>query len=122
MGDSLIEEAKMSPEEWKKSRGQFQWKYSGRSGGWWAFDKVNNKELEEHYEKHRAALAGNTTPPEVILEIGMREYVIDFAQMTQAPMDHPNRTRRIERSTAVTAKDLKGQGGKFFVKKKKRKT
>lgn len=53
--DSVFDQAKLSTVEWEsrnaKERDSWQWKYSGRTSGWWLFEDRANVQLEEGYQK-----------------------------------------------------------------------
>ena len=97
----VIDEAKMKRTEWiqsikskdqmfesKESEDQSVviWQYSGRRGGWWAYHSGHQKEIEEKYQRFMESMKsdnGMDLENEIVIEIGVREYVIDFAQMIQ---------------------------------------
>ena len=52
--DDIIDHAKTSTEEFERraaaSKDDWQWKYSGRTGGWWLFEDRANAQIEEGYQ------------------------------------------------------------------------
>jgi hypothetical protein len=72
------------------------WFYSGRTGGWWAYDPTIADEIEQHYQR---SLHDPTLTTCTIWMLG-RAYAIDFATMEQRT--HHAR-RRIKRETDVAA-------------------
>jgi len=60
---------------------------------------------------------------QIIIEIGIRQYVVDFAQMIQYDLECPTRKRKIRRNVETKhslerSDSLKGCAGKYFDKKK----
>merc|ERR1739842_252485 len=117
------------------------WQYSGRRGGWWAYETGHQTEIDDGYAQFTDSLKrandGNQDSNsnqtkiendddeddeglsnEIVIEIGVREYVIDFAQMIQYDQQNPKRQRNIRREVenkaALDRSDsLKGCAGKF---------
>ena len=61
---------------------------------------------------------------EIVIEIGVREYVIDFAQMIQFDKENVKKQRTIRRVVEdqrdlKRSESLKGCAGKFFEKQNK---
>merc|ERR1711933_671544 len=77
----------------------------------------NDHENEEKCEFDDSSKGNN----EIVIEIGMKEYVIDFVQMIQYDAEYPMKRRKIKReiktkSTLQRSDSLKGCAGKFFSK------
>ena len=176
---TVIDKATMKKTEWmdnttkKKKKDISQeiiiWQYSGRKGGWWAYQKAHKKQLEKGYQKFLKQLKdeqdkedkaqkklkknkNNNTKydlsvknkdedededddlgaevgllsHECMIEIGVRKYVCDFAQMIQYDYEFPTRKRKIRRRIETKhslekSDSLKGCAGKFFNDKGKNK-
>lgn len=57
------------------------WLYQGRNDGWWRYDPVTDKILEEGYQNYLNEHDSST----IDVTILNRSYIIDFEHMTQAP-------------------------------------
>eukprot|EP00486_Rosalina_sp_Unknown_P005860 CAMPEP_0201573860 /NCGR_PEP_ID=MMETSP0190_2-20130828/17948_1 /ASSEMBLY_ACC=CAM_ASM_000263 /TAXON_ID=37353 /ORGANISM="Rosalina sp." /LENGTH=346 /DNA_ID=CAMNT_0048001323 /DNA_START=74 /DNA_END=1111 /DNA_ORIENTATION=- len=170
---TVIDKATMKKTDWmgdttKKKKNAAQeviiWQYSGRKGGWWAYQKGHKKQLEKGYQKFLKQLKDEQDKEEkakddmdknknggskydtnknkegedddddedddlgeeegllthqCMIEIGVRKYVCDFAQMIQFDYEFPTRKRRIRRRVETKhslekSDSLKGCAGKFF--------
>ena len=167
---TVIDKATMKKRDWmgdatkKKSKSGAAeeviiWQYSGRKGGWWAYQKGHKKQLEKGYQKFLKQLKDEQEKEEkaqnemnnndniskydtkkkkdeveedddlgeeegllshqCMIEIGVRKYVCDFAQMIQFDYEFPTRKRRIRRRVETKhslekSDSLKGCAGKFF--------
>jgi len=128
-----IENAKMSTEDFEKNQRVFQWEYSGKKGGWWAYEEAAMQQIEEycvHWVKGKVTAGGPVkpaTPAAAVgfvvsdpsqcyeIEVGTRIYLIDFDNMVQYPKGQPHRQRKIRRKAKLQRSgSLKGQAGLFF--------
>jgi len=137
-----IENAKMSVKDFESHDRVFQWEYSGRKGGWWAYEEAAMLQIEEyclHWVKGKVTAGGPAVPPAPVapsvpamappavvpdlskcyeIEVGTRIYLIDFDNMIQFPKGFPNRQRKLRRKAKLLRSgSLKGQAGLFFDKK-----
>lgn len=78
-----------------------EWLYSGRNGGWWAYEPELSAEIE-------AAFADQATGHEFTL-LGSK-YVIDFTEMTQTQVQ-TSATRKVKRCQDSDRSLLKGIAG-----------
>ena len=111
------------------------WQYSGRSGGFWAFQPEHNKIIERNWQEWvGSGTTGftdgekpNLTGDQCVIEIGYREYLVDFKSMRQWSAEDTGKKRTIRRqSMAMTLdrmpSDLKGVAGVFVDQKSKSKS
>ena len=75
--------------------------------------------MEKGYEEFLSEETENEKKNEIVIEIGMKPYVIDFAKMIQFDAENPFKKRKIKReietkSTLQRSESLKGCAGKFF--------
>jgi len=75
------------------------WFYSGRNGGWWAYDPSTSKEIEAKYQEYQQNHSvGQENSSQFDLSLMGRTYVIDFVKMEQR---NQMAKRKIKRETNV---------------------
>jgi hypothetical protein len=87
IGELEQQNIEISVESDKKA---FKWFYEGKTRGYWAFDERSNLELENAYNKNGTE--------KIVISIAGFAYCIDFSNLIQYPIKHPDRIRRIKRS------------------------
>lgn len=100
--DAILENAKIKASQIKcedfyaPRSGSGVWFYSGRNGGWWAYDPATSKEIEAKYQEYESS----QSPTQFDMSLMGRTYVIDFVKMEQR---NQMAKRRIKRETNVSS-------------------
>lgn len=89
-----------------------QWQYAGRNVGWWDYDPVSNTDIENAYYLSGHAddadaddSSSDGKIDEMVLSVGATSYNLNFREMIQSPLHHPNRKRAIRRIVIPASTD-----------------
>lgn len=79
--------------------------YSGKTveSGWWQYDELSSASIEADFQ-----ITGKL---DTEIEICGFKYKIDFDQMIQSSIEHPERRRKIKRETRIKDLNIKGVAG-----------
>lgn len=112
----------------------YAWMYEGRKGGWWFYEAEHNAQIEETYQKYLSALERSpvyNNPYHDLLEedlsvsdscddyeqctinICLKSYTIDFAEMTQ--ISEEGYSRKIKRESNFVLENGKGVAGLRYI-------
>jgi len=157
--DSQNEQDKTKEKDKEKENTEVvTWQYSGRNGGWWAYEPGHNEVIETKYQEFLTKYPDGAVPDDLLssddddsnkkkkkkkkkptaksddndnkekewkcpIEIGYKEYVIDFGIMAQFFKDDKAKKRKVRRfivdptKITLTRNDSwKGCAGQFFNK------
>jgi len=120
----FFEKAKLTKAEYEMRQAasavEYQWKYSGRGGGWWLYDNQTNELIEKYYQTF---LSSGAPPPDApfTIRVGADKYAIDFVTMHQVNVLTPGKKRAIQREAkkelfAKHEAGVKGQAGVKFLR------